>query len=192
MVTTGIVGSSMPIANGLAWAAQLDEQGPRRRWPTSATAPSNIGAFHESLNLASVWKLPVIFVCQNNRYAEHTRLREGAPPAPRISDRAAGYGNARCACGRQRRRSLCTRAAREAVRACARGRRPDADRGHDLPISRSRHRRLGRLYAPRMKRRLRWRRIPVPDIRARLIAEGRRQRGAMARRHRGRDRDRDR
>ena len=51
---------------------------------------SNIGAFHESLNLASVWKLPVIFVCQNNRYAEHTRYENGTS-VDQISDRAAGY-----------------------------------------------------------------------------------------------------
>ena len=40
---------------------------------------SNIGAFHEALNLAAVWKLPVVFVCQNNRYGEHTHLRMGRP-----------------------------------------------------------------------------------------------------------------
>jgi TPP-dependent pyruvate/acetoin dehydrogenase alpha subunit len=51
---------------------------------------SNIGAFHESLNMAAVWKLPVIFVCQNNQYGEHTRY-EVTTAAKRISDRAAGY-----------------------------------------------------------------------------------------------------
>jgi pyruvate dehydrogenase E1 component alpha subunit len=51
---------------------------------------SNIGAFHEALNLAAVWKLPVIFVCQNNRYGEHTRY-EKATSALRIADRAVGY-----------------------------------------------------------------------------------------------------
>ena len=76
MVTTGIVGSSMPIANGLGWAAQLD--GSRRVTVAYfGDGASNIGAFHESLNLASVWKLPVIFVCQNNGFAEHTRYENG-------------------------------------------------------------------------------------------------------------------
>jgi pyruvate dehydrogenase E1 component alpha subunit len=89
MVTTGVVGSSMPIANGLALAAQI------RREKRVAVAyfgdgASNIGAFHESLNMAAVWKLPVIFVCQNNGYGEHTRY-EIATSAARISDRAAGY-----------------------------------------------------------------------------------------------------
>jgi len=89
MVTTGIVGSSMPIANGLAWAAKLD--GSRRvSIAYFGDGASNIGAFHESLNLASVWKLPVVFVCQNNRFAEHSRY-EKCTAVDRISKRAAGY-----------------------------------------------------------------------------------------------------
>lgn len=89
MVTTGIVGSSMPIANGLALAAQL--RGERRiAVAYFGDGASNIGAFHESLNMAAIWKLPVIFVCQNNLYGEHTRY-ELTTSARRISDRAAGY-----------------------------------------------------------------------------------------------------
>jgi acetoin:2,6-dichlorophenolindophenol oxidoreductase subunit alpha len=90
MVTTGVVGSSMPIANGLAWAALLD--GSKRVVVAYfGDGASNIGAFHESLNLASVWKLPVIFVCPNNGFAEHTRF-EVATSVERISMRAASYG----------------------------------------------------------------------------------------------------
>jgi pyruvate dehydrogenase E1 component alpha subunit len=90
MVTTGIVGSSMPIANGLAWAAKLD--GSRRvTIAYFGDGASNIGAFHESLNLASLWKLPVIFVCQNNGFAEHTRYENGTS-VDFIAKRAAGYG----------------------------------------------------------------------------------------------------
>jgi TPP-dependent pyruvate/acetoin dehydrogenase alpha subunit len=89
MVTTGIVGSSMPIANGLAWAAQMDGSD-RVVVAYFGDGASNIGAFHESLNPASVWKLPVVFVCQNNRYAEHTRY-EKATAVARVADRAAGY-----------------------------------------------------------------------------------------------------
>jgi len=89
MVTTGIVGSSMPIANGLAWAFQLSgsDQVVVAYFGDGA---SNIGAFHEALNLASVWKLPVIFVCQNNRYGEHTRYAK-ATSALRVADRAISY-----------------------------------------------------------------------------------------------------
>jgi pyruvate dehydrogenase E1 component alpha subunit len=89
MVTTGVVGSSMPIANGLALAAQV--RGEKRVTVAYfGDGASNIGAFHESLNMAAIWKLPVVFVCQNNLYGEHTRY-EVTTSARRISDRAAGY-----------------------------------------------------------------------------------------------------
>jgi pyruvate dehydrogenase E1 component alpha subunit len=90
MVTTGIVGSSMPIANGLAWAAQLD--GSKRVVVAYfGDGAANIGAFHEALNMAAVWKLPVLFVCANNGFAEHTRFEDGTA-VDFISKRAAGYG----------------------------------------------------------------------------------------------------
>lgn len=89
MVTTGIVGSSMPIANGLAWGAQIGKTG-RVAVATFGDGASNIGAFHESLNLASVWKLPVIFLCQNNQFAEHTAYAK-CTSAENVADRAGGY-----------------------------------------------------------------------------------------------------
>jgi acetoin:2,6-dichlorophenolindophenol oxidoreductase subunit alpha len=89
MVTTGIVGSTMPIANGLAWGAKLAGNG-RVAIANFGDGASNIGAFHESLNLASLWKLPVIFVCQNNRFAEHTAYADNTS-VEKISMRAAGY-----------------------------------------------------------------------------------------------------
>jgi len=89
MVTTGVVGSSMPIANGLAWASALENDG-LVTVANFGDGASNIGAFHEALNLASVWKLPVIFLCQNNQYAEHTRF-DKATSAKQIVDRAIGY-----------------------------------------------------------------------------------------------------
>ncbi|ASG22226.1 thiamine pyrophosphate-dependent dehydrogenase E1 component subunit alpha [Nitrospirillum viridazoti] len=89
MVTTGIVGSSMPIANGLAWASQIKGDG-RVTVAYFGDGASNIGAFHESLNLAAVWKLPVVFVCQNNEWGEHTAY-EKATSARQIADRAVGY-----------------------------------------------------------------------------------------------------
>jgi acetoin:2,6-dichlorophenolindophenol oxidoreductase subunit alpha len=92
MVTTGIVGSSMPIANGLAWASTLENNG-RVTIATFGDGAANIGAFHESLNMASLWKLPVIFVCQNNRYAEHTSFANSTA-VERLSDRAAAYAMA--------------------------------------------------------------------------------------------------
>ena len=89
MVTTGIVGSTMPIANGLAWASQLSGDG-RVTVAYFGDGASNIGAFHEALNMASLWKLPVVFVCSNNGYAEHTKASVGTA-IEKISDRAASY-----------------------------------------------------------------------------------------------------
>jgi pyruvate dehydrogenase E1 component alpha subunit len=89
MVTTGIVGSSMPIANGLALAAQIRGE-PRVAVAYFGDGAANIGAFHESLNMASVWKLPVVFVCQNNGYAEHTKYAYGTS-VPNIAQRAVAY-----------------------------------------------------------------------------------------------------
>jgi TPP-dependent pyruvate/acetoin dehydrogenase alpha subunit len=90
MLTTGIVGSGLPIANGLALAAQLRGE-PRVVVTNFGDGASNIGAFHEALNLASLWTLPVIFLCQNNGYAEHTLFANGTSCAS-IADRAGGYG----------------------------------------------------------------------------------------------------
>jgi pyruvate dehydrogenase E1 component alpha subunit len=89
MVTTGIVGSSMPIANGLALAAQMRDD-KRVTVAYFGDGASNIGAFHESLNLASIWKLPVVFVCQNNGYGEHTRYA-AATAVAHVADRAVAY-----------------------------------------------------------------------------------------------------
>ena len=90
MLTTGVVGSSMPIATGLGWAAKLDGKG-CVSVANFGDGAANIGAFHESLNLAALWRLPVIFICQNNRYAEHTSFQDSTL-VDRLSIRAAGYG----------------------------------------------------------------------------------------------------
>jgi acetoin:2,6-dichlorophenolindophenol oxidoreductase subunit alpha len=92
MVTTGIVGSSTVIANGLAWASQLSGDG-RVAVATFGDGAANIGAVHEAMNLAAAWKLPTIFLCQNNRYGEHTKYAK-TTANERIADRAAGYGMA--------------------------------------------------------------------------------------------------
>jgi pyruvate dehydrogenase E1 component alpha subunit len=80
----------MPIASGLGWAAKLDGKG-RVSVANFGDGAANIGAFHESLNLAALWKLPVIFVCQNNRYAEHTSFADSTL-IEKLSSRAAAYG----------------------------------------------------------------------------------------------------
>lgn len=90
MVTTGVVGSSMPIATGLGWGAKLEGKG-QVSIANFGDGATNIGAFHESLNMAALWDLPVIFICQNNRYAEHTSFAKSTK-VERISMRAASYG----------------------------------------------------------------------------------------------------
>jgi pyruvate dehydrogenase E1 component alpha subunit len=89
MVTTGIVGAGLPIATGLALSAQLSGDG-RVTVVTFGDGASNIGAFHEAMNLAALWNLPMVFVCQNNRYAEMTPFAKHQRNE-RVSDRAQGY-----------------------------------------------------------------------------------------------------
>jgi acetoin:2,6-dichlorophenolindophenol oxidoreductase subunit alpha len=86
-----IVGSHLPIAAGAAWSAQLrgTEQVAVAFFGDGAT---NIGAFHETLNLAAVWKLPVLFVCENNLYMEYTPISAVTAVANPAADRAVAYG----------------------------------------------------------------------------------------------------
>jgi TPP-dependent pyruvate/acetoin dehydrogenase alpha subunit len=89
VLTTGIVGSGLPIAAGLALAAQLDGQ-EKVVAVTFGDGATSIGAFHEAMNLASLWKLPIVFVCQNNMWAEHTPIKEYAPSTD-LAGRASSY-----------------------------------------------------------------------------------------------------
>jgi len=86
-----IVGSHLPIAAGAAWSARLrgTEQVAVAFFGDGAT---NIGAFHEALNLAAVWKLPVLFVCENNLYMEYTPIASVTSVANPAADRAVAYG----------------------------------------------------------------------------------------------------
>ena len=86
----GIVGGGLPIAVGAALTAK------KRRSGAVALAffgdgANNEGAFHEALNLAAIWKLPVVFVCENNQYAMSTAMAHATAVA-NVADRAAGYG----------------------------------------------------------------------------------------------------
>ena len=91
MGSYAIVGAHLPIAMGAAWSAQY-----RGTDQVSVCffgdGTTNIGAFHEALNMAAVWKLPVIFVCENNLYMEYTPIGQvTAVPNP-AADRAGAYG----------------------------------------------------------------------------------------------------
>jgi acetoin:2,6-dichlorophenolindophenol oxidoreductase subunit alpha len=86
-----IVGAHLPIACGLAWASQVRQDG-RVTVCFFGDGAVNIGAFHEAVNLAAVWRLPVVFVCENNQYMEYTPIRDVIPVARPAVDRAAAYG----------------------------------------------------------------------------------------------------
>jgi TPP-dependent pyruvate/acetoin dehydrogenase alpha subunit len=67
----GIVGAGLPIATGAAVAAQLEKKG-KVAAVFFGDGACNEGEFHETLNLASIWKLPLLFVCENNHYGVNT------------------------------------------------------------------------------------------------------------------------
>ena len=91
MGSYAIVGAHMPIAAGAAWAAQ--ERGTDQVTVCFfGDGTTNIGAFHETLNFAAVWKLPVVFVCENNMYMEYTPIAEVTAVENPAADRASAYG----------------------------------------------------------------------------------------------------
>ena len=91
MGSYAIIGAHLPIACGAAWRAQYKgEKDVSVCFFGDGT--TNIGAFHEALNFAAVWKLPVVFVCENNLYMEYTPIGDvTAVPSP-AGDRASAYG----------------------------------------------------------------------------------------------------
>ena len=87
--TNGVVAASVPLAVGAGLTSKLKNLG-RVAVAFFGDGGANQGVLHESMNLASVWKLPVIFCCENNGYAESTPV-EYALSTANVSDRAAGY-----------------------------------------------------------------------------------------------------
>ncbi len=86
-----IVGAHLPIALGAAWSAQYRKSG-QVAVCFFGDGTTNIGAFHEALNMAAVWKAPVVFVCENNQYMEYTAIRDVTAGARPAADRAAADG----------------------------------------------------------------------------------------------------
>ena len=84
-----IVGAHLPIANGAAFHAVYRKTDDVHVC-FFGEGSTNIGAFHEALNLASVWRLPVIFMCENNLYGEYSPMAL-TTPVERIVDRAVAY-----------------------------------------------------------------------------------------------------
>jgi len=91
MGSYAIIGAHMPIAAGAAWSAQYRKSG-QVAVCFFGDGTTNIGAFHEAINFAAIWKLPVVFVCENNLYMEYTAIADvTAVPNP-AADRASAYG----------------------------------------------------------------------------------------------------
>jgi pyruvate dehydrogenase E1 component alpha subunit len=91
MGSYAIVGAHLPIAAGAAWSAQVRNSG-QVAVCFFGDGTTNIGAFHEALNLAVIWKLPVVFVCENNQYMEYTPIRSVTAVEHPAADRASAYG----------------------------------------------------------------------------------------------------
>jgi TPP-dependent pyruvate/acetoin dehydrogenase alpha subunit len=91
MGSYAIIGAHLPVAAGAAWSAQYrgTEQVAVCFFGDGTT---NIGAFHEALNFSVVWKLPVIFVCENNLYMEYTPISSVTAVEHPAADRASAYG----------------------------------------------------------------------------------------------------
>ena len=86
----GVVGSNIPVATGVALTAKVKGTD-QVSVVFFGDGASSQGVLHESMNLAGIWKLPVIFVCENNRYAESTPF-EYSVAGGSVSNRAEGYG----------------------------------------------------------------------------------------------------
>ncbi len=91
MGSYAIIGAHMPIAAGAAWSAQYRKSG-QVAVCFFGDGTTNIGAFHESLNFAAIWDLPVVYVCENNLYMEYTPISEVTAVENPAADRASAYG----------------------------------------------------------------------------------------------------
>jgi pyruvate dehydrogenase E1 component alpha subunit len=86
-----IIGAHLPIAAGAAWSAQYRESG-QVAVCFFGDGTTNIGAFHEALNFAVIWNLPVVYVCENNQYMEYTAIGDVTAVENPAADRASAYG----------------------------------------------------------------------------------------------------
>src|SRR5580704_5700159 len=91
MGSYAIIGAHLPIACGAAWRAQYKGANDVSVC-FFGDGTTNIGAFHEALNFAVIWKLPVVFVCENNLYMEYTPIADVTAVKRPAADRASAYG----------------------------------------------------------------------------------------------------
>lgn len=91
MGSYAIIGAHLPIAMGAAWKAQYKGTG-EVAVCFFGDGTTNIGAFHEAVSMSATWKLPVVFVCENNLYMEYTPISAVTPVEHPAADRASAYG----------------------------------------------------------------------------------------------------
>ncbi len=140
-----IVGAHLPLAAGAAWSAKLRDSG-QVAVAFFGDGATNIGAFHEALNIAAVWSLPALFICENNLYMEYTpigsvtrRAQSGGRPGARLRHPGRGHRRQRRGGGRRR--------CRPRSRARQVGAGPHGARGAHLPPLRPQPHRPGDLPA---------------------------------------------
>jgi pyruvate dehydrogenase E1 component alpha subunit len=98
----GIVGGQIPLATGMGFASRYRDE-KRVVVCFFGDAAANQGSFHESLNMASKWKLPVIYLCENNKYGMGTDIHRDTPCA---ANRWTGWTRGRCTARSKRRRTM--------------------------------------------------------------------------------------
>ena len=139
-----VVGGGLPATVGAALAFKMRDE-PRVAVAFFGDGATNIGTFHESLNLAQLWQVPAVFVCENNHWAESTPARQQLP-IDDLTKRAAAYGMEAMRVDGQDVEEVFQRGTR-CARPRARGARPGLPAARDVPADRPLHRRPAGLPA---------------------------------------------
>ena len=155
--SNAVVGAHLPISLGAGLAAQYKKTD-KVSVAFTGDGSTNIGAFHESMNLAAVWRLPVVVVVENNHYGEYSPSRP-QPQSPACPGEVA-YGIPGLLVDGN---DLLTvrQVADRAISRAPRGPRPDADRGGHLPARGPLPLRSGEIPARRRARACRFTRDPI-------------------------------
>ena len=171
MGSYAIIGAHLPVAAGAAWRAQYrgTEQVAVCFFGDGTT---NIGAFHEALNFAVVWKLPVVFVCENNLYMEYTPIRTVTAVEHPAADRAGAYGLERVVIDGNDADEVYPRPREVHGPRARKGGGPALIEADDLPPQRPLARRPGQVPARRRAREAGCERDPITLYRERLLELG--------------------
>ena len=170
-----VVGGGLPAIVGAGLAFKLRDE-PRVAVAFFGDGATNTGTFHESLNLAQLWKTKTLFVCENNHWAESTPGWQHSPVWDDMSKRALAYDMRSIKVDGQDVEAV-YEAAHEALEYVRSGARPGLPRRRDLPHARPLHRRPAGLPlegGPRRGRRARPDRAPAREARASPTTSGRR------------------